>query len=65
LTIAVIPQMTVTWTSGYNVDEAVPLVEWGPYDSSPKQTPAGTLTFSRETLCGMAELLNYQLLNLS
>lgn len=45
-------EMTVTWTSGYNIDEAVPLVEWGPSDSTPKQTPAGTLTFSRETLCG-------------
>lgn len=45
-------EMTVTWTSGYNIDEAVPLLEWGPSDSTPKQTPAGTLTFSRETLCG-------------
>lgn len=45
-------EMTVTWTSGYNIDEAVPLVEWGPSDSTPKQTPAGTLTFNRETLCG-------------
>ncbi|KAJ8436862.1 hypothetical protein Cgig2_026186 [Carnegiea gigantea] len=52
-------EMTVTWTSGYNIDEAVPLVEWGQSDSTPKQTAAGTLTFSRETLCGMAELLNY------
>lgn len=45
-------EMTVTWTSGYNIDEAVPLVEWGPYKSATKQTPAGTLTFSRESLCG-------------
>lgn len=45
-------EMTVTWTSGYNIDEAVPFVEWGPMHSTSKQTPAGTLTFTRETLCG-------------
>ncbi|KAL2938459.1 putative inactive purple acid phosphatase 27 [Bienertia sinuspersici] len=45
-------EITVTWTSGYSIDEAVPLVEWGFPDSIPKQAPAGTLTFTRNTLCG-------------
>ncbi|XP_057251117.1 probable inactive purple acid phosphatase 27 isoform X2 [Beta vulgaris subsp. vulgaris] len=45
-------EMTVTWTSGYNIDEAVAFVEWGPRDAIPKRTPAGTLTYTRNTLCG-------------
>ncbi|KAJ0938581.1 putative phosphodiesterase I [Helianthus annuus] len=45
-------QMTVTWTSGYNIDEAVPFVEWGQTGLSPKQSPAGTLTFTRGSMCG-------------
>ncbi|CAK9148705.1 unnamed protein product [Ilex paraguariensis] len=38
-------EMTVTWTSGYNIDEAVPFVEWGLGGEHQKQSPAGTLTF--------------------
>lgn len=45
-------EMTVTWTSGYNIDEAVPFVQWGPPDSSLKRAPAGTVTYTRNTLCG-------------
>ncbi|XP_021847584.1 nucleotide pyrophosphatase/phosphodiesterase [Spinacia oleracea] len=45
-------EMTVTWTSGYNIDEAVPFVQWGPPDLIPKRAPAGTLTYTRKTLCG-------------
>ncbi|KAJ0950557.1 putative phosphodiesterase I [Helianthus annuus] len=45
-------EMTVTWTSGYNIDEAVPFVEWGQTGLSPKQSPAGTLTFTRGSMCG-------------
>ncbi|CAO2826982.1 unnamed protein product [Amaranthus hypochondriacus] len=45
-------EMTVTWTSGYNIDEAVAFVEWGPLDSSTKQSPAGTMTYTRNTVCG-------------
>ncbi|PRQ16989.1 putative phosphodiesterase I [Rosa chinensis] len=46
-------EMTVTWTSGYNIDEAVPLVEyWGIKGESQTSSPAGTLTFTRETMCG-------------
>ncbi|CAH9117024.1 unnamed protein product [Cuscuta europaea] len=46
-------EMTVTWTSGYNVDEAVALVEWGLKSQRlRRQSPAGTLTFDRNSLCG-------------
>lgn len=45
--------MTVTWTSGYNIDEAVPFVQWGWKGRSKKRSPAGTLTFSRGSMCGM------------
>nr|XP_011463269.1 PREDICTED: nucleotide pyrophosphatase/phosphodiesterase-like [Fragaria vesca subsp. vesca] len=45
-------EMTVTWTSGYNIDEAVPLVAWG-LKGEPRMhnSPAGTLTFSRRDMC--------------
>ncbi|KAF3327692.1 inactive purple acid [Carex littledalei] len=45
-------EMTVTWTSGYDISEAYPFVEWGMLWSSPTQTPAGTLTFNRGSMCG-------------
>ncbi|KVH98147.1 Iron/zinc purple acid phosphatase-like C-terminal domain-containing protein [Cynara cardunculus var. scolymus] len=45
-------EMTVTWTSGYNIDEAVPFVEWGWKGHSPKLSPAGTLTFTRGSMIG-------------
>ncbi|CAL5005086.1 unnamed protein product [Urochloa decumbens] len=46
-------EMTVTWTSGYNIHEAYPFVEWGAVGSSqPARTPAGTLTFNRGSMCG-------------
>ncbi|CAA0825438.1 Probable inactive purple acid phosphatase 27 [Striga hermonthica] len=44
--------MTVTWTSGYNIDEAVPFVEWGCKGHKKTRSPAGTLTFSRNSMCG-------------
>ncbi|KAG2678538.1 hypothetical protein I3760_11G007300 [Carya illinoinensis] len=44
-------EMTVTWTSGYNVIEAVPFVAWGLKGEPQSQTPAGTLTFSRNSMC--------------
>ena len=46
--------MTVTWTSGYDIDEAVPFVEWGPKGGKKTRSPAGTLTFSRNSMCGMS-----------
>ncbi|CAL5013694.1 unnamed protein product [Urochloa decumbens] len=46
-------EMTVTWTSGYNINEAYPFVEWGAVGSSqPARAPAGTLTFNRGSMCG-------------
>lgn len=47
-------EMTVTWTSGYSIDEATPLVEWGLMGQRQRQrqSPAGTLTFQRSSMCG-------------
>lgn len=45
-------EMTVTWTSGYGIDEAVPFVEWGPKGGVQSRSAAGTLTFNRNSLCG-------------
>ncbi|XP_059657394.1 probable inactive purple acid phosphatase 27 [Cornus florida] len=45
-------EMTVTWTSGYNIDEAIPFVEWGLKGDIQMRSPAGTLTFSQNTMCG-------------
>jgi len=44
--------MTVTWTSGYDISEAVPFVEWGPKGGKQIQSAAGTLTFNRNSMCG-------------
>ena len=46
------PQMTVTWTSGYNIDEAVPLIKWGLKGETQVRSPAGTLTYDRSSMCG-------------
>ncbi|KAF5730950.1 calcineurin-like phosphoesterase [Tripterygium wilfordii] len=45
-------EMTITWTSGYNIDEAVPFVAWGLKGETPKYSPAGTLTFHQNSMCG-------------
>ncbi|WOL17959.1 putative inactive purple acid phosphatase 27 [Canna indica] len=45
-------EMTVTWTSGYDIKEALPFVEWGPKWGPVTRSPAGTLTFSRRSMCG-------------
>ncbi|THU58725.1 hypothetical protein C4D60_Mb03t17450 [Musa balbisiana] len=45
-------EMTVTWTSGYGINEAEPFVEWGARGDSQVRSPAGTLTFSRNSMCG-------------
>lgn len=52
-------EMTVTWTSGYDISEAYPFVEWGMVGSSaqPTRTPAGSLTFNRGSMCGTPCLL--------
>lgn len=49
----VIVQMTVTWTSGYNIGESVPFVEWGAVDGATIQSPAATFTYTRNQMCGM------------
>ncbi|KAF5191689.1 U11/U12 small nuclear ribonucleoprotein, partial [Thalictrum thalictroides] len=45
-------EMTVTWTSGYGINEAEPFVEWGLQGGDQIRSPAGTLTFSRSSMCG-------------
>lgn len=44
--------MTVTWTSGYGINEAEPFVKWGPKGGDSTRFPAGTLTFDRNSMCG-------------
>ena len=51
-------QMTVTWTSGYNIDEAVPFIEFGVKGESLTRSPAATLTFDQSSMCGMFKLYN-------
>ncbi|XP_007045860.2 PREDICTED: probable inactive purple acid phosphatase 1 isoform X1 [Theobroma cacao] len=45
-------EMTVTWTSGYGIGEAVPFVEWSRKGGLPIHSPAGTLTFDSNSMCG-------------
>ncbi|KAH7528221.1 hypothetical protein FEM48_Zijuj05G0049500 [Ziziphus jujuba var. spinosa] len=45
-------EMTITWTSGYNVNEAVPFVEWGLKGKNRLRSPARTSTFDRSSMCG-------------
>lgn len=46
-------QMVVTWTSGYDINEAEPFVEWGRQNQQvDTRSPAGTLTFNRNSMCG-------------
>lgn len=46
-------EITVTWTSGYGIDDAVPLVIWGTEENKGHHmVAAGTLTYQRDSLCG-------------
>lgn len=45
-------EMTVTWTSGYSIEEAIPFVEWSIQGGAEMRSPAGTLTFSQSSMCG-------------
>ncbi|KAI4341343.1 hypothetical protein MLD38_026077 [Melastoma candidum] len=45
-------EMTVTWTSGYSLEESVPFVEWGFKEGIQTRSAAGTLTFDRNSMCG-------------
>lgn len=49
--------MVVTWTSGYSSEEAVQFVEWGELGGTQRRSPAGTLTFTRNSMCGMFSYL--------
>ncbi|KAB1217381.1 putative inactive purple acid phosphatase 1 [Morella rubra] len=46
-------EMTVTWTCGYALTEAVPFVEWGLKGETQIQSPAGTWTVDRNSMCGI------------
>ncbi|KAL6186756.1 hypothetical protein ACLB2K_042875 [Fragaria x ananassa] len=46
-------EMTVTWTSGYGIDEAEPFVVWGPRGER-LRSPAVTQTFDRHSMCGLS-----------
>lgn len=50
--------MTVTWTSGYDMNEAIPFVEWGLKGGQRTLSPAGTLTFSQNDMCGKVYFLS-------
>ncbi|XP_077227124.1 nucleotide pyrophosphatase/phosphodiesterase-like isoform X2 [Tasmannia lanceolata] len=45
-------EMTVTWTSDYDISEAIPFVEWGFKGETQIRSPAGTLTFIQSSMCG-------------
>lgn len=45
-------EMTATWTSGYDINEAIPFVEWGLKGGHKRRSPAGTLTFNQNDMCG-------------
>ncbi|XP_057777288.1 probable inactive purple acid phosphatase 1 [Salvia miltiorrhiza] len=45
-------EMTVTWTSGYDIDGAQPFVHWGPKGGPRARSLAVTLTFDRSSMCG-------------
>ncbi|XP_071926592.1 probable inactive purple acid phosphatase 1 isoform X2 [Coffea arabica] len=45
-------EMTVTWTSGYGLEEAEPFIEWGPQGGERRRSLAVTLTFDRNSMCG-------------
>ncbi|KAL9996409.1 putative phosphodiesterase I [Helianthus debilis subsp. tardiflorus] len=44
-------EMTVTWTSGYNINEATPVVSWGVIGERAMLSPAGTRTFHQNSMC--------------
>ena len=60
LTLLLVMQITVTWTSGYGIHEAVPFVEWGLKGETKTRSPAGTLTVDQNSMCGIIHFI-YQL----
>ena len=45
-------QMSVTWTSGYGISDAEPFVQWGLKGGDHMHSPAETLTFTSDSMCG-------------
>lgn len=45
--------MSVTWTSGYGINEAKAFVEWGQKGEEQRLSSAGTLTFDQRSMCGI------------
>ncbi|KAL3684842.1 hypothetical protein R1sor_002864 [Riccia sorocarpa] len=46
-------EITVTWTSDYGDDEALPLVKWGVLNEKDRSlSPAETVTYTRDDMCG-------------
>lgn len=46
-------EMTATWTSGYGMNDAVPVVLWGNEQNKwQSMSPAITLTFTKNDMCG-------------
>ncbi|KAI5081659.1 hypothetical protein GOP47_0001402, partial [Adiantum capillus-veneris] len=46
-------EMVVTWTSGYGIHEAIPIVRWGTEEFKiENHVSAGTLTYERHDMCG-------------
>ncbi|CDP00432.1 unnamed protein product [Coffea canephora] len=45
-------EMTVTWTSGYGLNEAEPFLQWGLKGGEQRRSLAVTSTFDRNTMCG-------------
>ncbi|MFS8032998.1 putative phosphodiesterase I [Helianthus anomalus] len=50
---------TVTWTSGYSIRESEPFVEWGKQGEKQRRSTATTLTFNRNSMCGMLYVSSY------
>ncbi|KAI5084178.1 hypothetical protein GOP47_0000347 [Adiantum capillus-veneris] len=46
-------EISVTWTSGYSQNEAIPVVKWGEIDATAETVSvAQTLSFERSDMCG-------------
>ncbi|KAJ7299509.1 hypothetical protein O6H91_Y217300 [Diphasiastrum complanatum] len=54
-------EISVTWTSGYDLSEATPLVIWGTEQNGDAYTSAaGTLTFTRNDMCPPAKTVGWR-----
>ncbi|KAG2678544.1 hypothetical protein I3760_11G007800 [Carya illinoinensis] len=55
-------EMTVTWTSGYALNEAVPFVEWGVKGKTQIQSAAATLTIDQNSMwyCSPARTVGWR-----